>query len=119
MKPYDQERRSLLCNAVLTGCALTVPMLYTGCNSNESQNGPEKDTSKTGTASEENRYNSGSTSAQQSAKTSKQQATYQDHPNGVEECANCTHFVAENNTCKVVEGNVSPGGWCSLWNKKV
>jgi hypothetical protein len=44
---------------------------------------------------------------------------YQNSPNGVQECANCMQFVAETNTCKVVEGNVSPRGWCTLWVSKV
>ncbi|WP_300443821.1 high-potential iron-sulfur protein [Zoogloea sp.] len=33
-------------------------------------------------------------------------------------CAACLHFNAESNTCKLVEGQISPNGWCDLWTKK-
>jgi hypothetical protein len=44
-------------------------------------------------------------------KLSKQQAKYQDSPNGIQMCATCTLFEAPH-SCKVVEGDVSPSGWC-------
>jgi hypothetical protein len=25
------------------------------------------------------------------------------------------HFIAESNTCKLVEGKISPEGWCIIW----
>lgn len=50
-----------------------------------------------------------------STKVSKAQAQYQDTPKGDQKCANCTFFIADNNTCKVVEGEVSPNGWSALW----
>lgn len=49
-----------------------------------------------------------------SEKMSKQQAEYQDTPRGIQMCATCTLFVAPN-VCKVVEGNVSPNGWCKAY----
>jgi len=54
----------------------------------------------------------------QSGKVSKAQAKYQDKPKGNQNCAKCLHFVAADNTCKVVEGKVSPQGWCQLWAAK-
>jgi len=54
----------------------------------------------------------------QSGKVSKALAKYQDTPKGNQNCANCLHFVAADNTCKVVEGKVSPQGWCQLWAAK-
>jgi hypothetical protein len=44
-------------------------------------------------------------------KLSKQQAEYQDSPKGIQMCATCTLFEAPH-SCKVVEGDVSPSGWC-------
>ena len=29
-----------------------------------------------------------------------------------------THFIAESGSCKLVEGKISPDGWCTLWAKK-
>ncbi|MGA9947558.1 MAG: high-potential iron-sulfur protein [Xanthobacteraceae bacterium] len=53
-------------------------------------------------------------SAQGVGKMSKQQAQYQDRPNGIQACATCTLF--ENpDRCKVVEGDVSPDGWCKAY----
>jgi hypothetical protein len=44
-------------------------------------------------------------------KQSKQAAEYQDNPKGIQMCATCTLFVAPR-SCKVVEGDISPNGWC-------
>ena len=54
----------------------------------------------------------------QSGKVSKAQAKYQDKPKGNQNCAQCMHFVAADNSCKVVEGKISPQGWCQLWAAK-
>jgi hypothetical protein len=54
----------------------------------------------------------------QSGKVSKVQAKYQDTPKGNQSCAECLQFVAADNTCKVVEGKISPQGWCQLWVAK-
>jgi hypothetical protein len=47
-------------------------------------------------------------------KPSKQQAEYQDSPKGIQMCATCTLFVAPR-SCKVVEGDISPDGWCKSY----
>jgi hypothetical protein len=51
------------------------------------------------------------------AKVSQASVKYQTQPKGEQKCANCMHFIAESNTCKLVEGNISPEGWCILWAK--
>ena len=48
----------------------------------------------------------------------KSQVKYQDQPNGDQKCAGCMHFVSESNTCKLVAGDISPDGWCTLWSAK-
>ncbi|MFY9840722.1 MAG: high-potential iron-sulfur protein [Xanthobacteraceae bacterium] len=47
-------------------------------------------------------------------KLSKQQAEYQDSPKGIQMCATCTLFEAPH-SCKVVEGDVNPNGWCKAY----
>ena len=47
-------------------------------------------------------------------KLSKQQAEYQDSPKGIQMCATCSLFEAPH-SCKVVEGDVSPSGWCKAY----
>ena len=51
-------------------------------------------------------------------KMTKADADYQEMPNGDESCANCQLFVAEDNSCRVVEGDISPQAWCKLWVAK-
>jgi High potential iron-sulfur protein len=47
-------------------------------------------------------------------KQSKQAAEYQVNPKGIQMCATCTLFVAPR-SCKVVEGDISPNGWCKVY----
>ena len=57
------------------------------------------------------------------AKVSQANAKYQSTPNGDKKCSNCLQFVPgksanENGTCKIVEGTISPNGYCVLWVAK-
>jgi hypothetical protein len=47
-------------------------------------------------------------------KMSREAAQYQDTPQGIAMCATCSLFV-EPRSCKVVEGDVSPNGWCKAY----
>jgi hypothetical protein len=47
-------------------------------------------------------------------KMSKQAAQYEDAPRGIAMCATCSLFV-EPRACKVVEGDISPNGWCRAY----
>ena len=49
-----------------------------------------------------------------SEKMTRQQAQYQDTPNGIYSCAVCTLFE-QPKSCKVVEGDVSEDGWCKAF----
>jgi hypothetical protein len=42
---------------------------------------------------------------------------YQDKPHGDQECDKCMQFVAPD-SCKVVDGKISPKGWCIAFTKK-
>jgi hypothetical protein len=52
--------------------------------------------------------------ADASDKMTRQQAQYQDTPNGIYSCGLCTLFERPNG-CKVVEGEVSKDGWCKAF----
>jgi High potential iron-sulfur protein len=57
------------------------------------------------------------------AKASKAVAMYQPNPHGDQSCAKCIHFIpgatAEaDGTCQVVDGSISPNGWCVLYAPK-
>lgn len=65
----------------------------------------------------------GSESLAQAAKGSKAQFKYQDTPNGKKQCSNCTFFVAgktasADGTCKIVQGSISPKGYCVAYSAK-
>jgi hypothetical protein len=44
-------------------------------------------------------------------------AGYQDSGQNGQTCAACTHFIAPS-SCKLVEGTISPQGWCKLFAQK-
>ena len=44
-------------------------------------------------------------------------ARYQSRPHGRERCAGCIHFQAPNG-CEIVEGQISPRGWCRNFTPK-
>lgn len=48
-------------------------------------------------------------------KVSQQEAQYQATPKGVFSCATCTFFVKPR-SCKIVAGDISPTGWCKLFD---
>lgn len=75
------------------------------------QGGPAEGAPSSGSAPEK-----GATA--QGGKLSQAQAQYQEQPKGDQSCATCMHFIAGSSTCQVVEGKVSPNGWCMLWAKK-
>ena len=52
--------------------------------------------------------------AEAADKMTKARAEYQGRPNGIYSCATCTLFEKPN-SCKVVEGEVSPDGWCTAF----
>jgi hypothetical protein len=55
---------------------------------------------------------------QAKAKMKQPAAAYQDTPKGDQQCSNCSLFQ-EPNECTLVEGNISPAGWCKFWVKKM
>ena len=54
---------------------------------------------------------------QAAAKMSQPSVAYQDSPKGDQECSNCSLFQ-EPNACTLVDGEISPKGWCKFWVKK-
>ena len=52
-----------------------------------------------------------------SAKMAQKIAEYQGSPKGDQECSNCNLFQ-EPNACTLVDGEISPAGWCKFWIKK-
>ncbi len=56
-------------------------------------------------------------------KTTKAAANYQDRPNEDKQCSNCNFFIPSKSptadgTCQIVEGAISPKGYCTLYARK-
>src|ERR1700693_3223825 len=108
MKEEIPPRRVVLRGALAVGCSLWVPMALSG---SDSKKGANSTSSAPATSAK---------SAAPAATTKVPQANvqYQTQPKGEQKCGRCLHFIAESNTCKLVDGQISPEGWCSLWAKK-
>ena len=52
-----------------------------------------------------------------SAKMAQKSVEYQDTPKVDQECSNCSLFQ-EPSSCTLVDGEISPKGWCKFWVKK-
>jgi hypothetical protein len=48
-------------------------------------------------------------------KISKTAVAYQDHPQGDQRCGKCRQFVSPN-SCKMVDGEISPRGFCRIFS---
>ncbi len=55
--------------------------------------------------------------AEAQAKVTKASARYKDKPNKGQQCAGCVNFVGPSD-CKIVQGPISPNGWCSHFKGK-
>jgi hypothetical protein len=59
----------------------------------------------------------GTATSRAQQKMAKQAAQYQDSPNGDQKCEGCRFFI-EGGSCRLVEGEISPNGWCTLFQPK-
>lgn len=57
------------------------------------------------------------TGGEAQAKLAQAAVKYQTEPKDGHQCDGCIQFVAPN-SCKLVDGDISPTGWCALWVKK-
>jgi hypothetical protein len=51
------------------------------------------------------------------AKMAQAGVAYQDTPKGDQQCSGCSLFQAPS-SCTLVDGTISPSGWCKFWVKK-
>jgi hypothetical protein len=56
-------------------------------------------------------------SASAQTKRPQKAVSYQTTPNGHQSCSNCANFQAPA-SCKLVDGAISPSGWCALYAAK-
>jgi hypothetical protein len=55
--------------------------------------------------------------AAQSGKMTQQAAAYQNGPKNGQKCLDCSFYI-QPQACKLVEGTISPVGWCKFYAKK-
>jgi len=119
VKEEVPSRRVVLRGALAVGCGLLLPAALFGCDSKkgESSTGAAPDT---GSAAPDSSPTPSADAAApaETGKMSKASVQYQTQPKGEQKCGGCLHFIAESNSCKLVEGQISPDGWCSLWAQK-
>lgn len=122
MKSELMSRREMLRGTLAAGCGLLLPSLLTGCDSKQGM--PSTDTAPaTGADSavpaSPPAPGTDAAAPAASGKASQASVQYQSSPKGEQKCADCMHFQAGSSTCAVVDGQISPTGWCTLWVKKV
>ena len=52
------------------------------------------------------------------AKMAQKAAGYQETPKGDQKCSTCALFKASDGNCTLVDGTISPDGWCRFFSKK-
>ena len=113
------SRRIVLRGALAAGCSLLLPASLLGCSKKEENTAgtePPMSSPKMDTPASPAPMESAAPAAP--AKVSQASVQYQLQPKDGKQCADCMNFIAESNACKLVEGTISPNGWCTLWIKK-
>lgn len=118
--PEVPARRIMLRGALAAGCSLLLPTALMGCDSPQQTGAADTDTLPPATGPDSvSPVNppSGQMAAAptETVKSSQASVQYQAQPKGEQKCSNCLHFIAESNSCKRVEGTISPQGWCVIW----
>ena len=107
------SRRIVLRGALAAGCSLLLPAALAGCDSPQ-QTGPA-DTGPEAVSPVDPSPGPMAVAPAEAVKSSQASVQYQMQPKGEQKCGNCMNFIAESNTCKRVDGKVSPQGWCIIW----
>ena len=106
-------RRIVLRGALAVGCGLLLPTIFSGCDSKKGA-----DSTSSVPASPAAAPSADSAAPAPMGKATQASVQYQTQPKDEQKCSGCMNFIAESNTCKLVDGQISPDGWCILWVKK-
>jgi len=114
MHTHDPRRRIILRSTLAAGAGL----LFGACDSRQENSAAPSPTSTAPMSDAPPPPSPAPESRAEAAppiKVSKAQVQYQTEPKGEQRCATCAQFEPGTNTCKAVEGDISPSGWCLLW----
>ena len=112
IKEEIPPRRVALRGALAVGCSMLISTGLSGCDSKKGANSTSAAPANSPATSTE------SPARAATGKVTQASVQYQTRPKGDQKCGGCLNFIAESNTCKLVDGQISPEGWCSLWAKK-
>jgi hypothetical protein len=105
-------RRVVLRGALAMGCGLLLPAALFGCDSKKGENSSGAAPAGSPTPSPD------AAAPSQTGKMTQTSVQYQTQPKNGQKCDGCLHFIAGSNSCKLVEGQISPDGWCTQWFQK-
>ncbi len=108
IKAEFTSRRAVLRSGLAVACSLLIPAALWGCNAKQSE--PATNVAPAGPAAPVVPATPG--------KVMKASVQYQAQPKAGLKCGDCMHFTAESSGCKLVDGQISIDGWCSLWSKQ-
>lgn len=117
MKEEIPPRRVLLRSALVFACSLCLPPALSGCDNKKDSNA--KGAVPAGPSANSSAAGPGAAAPSAAKKLAKASVKYQMQPNGDQKCSLCQFFIAESKTCQLVEGDISPDGWCVQWAKKI
>jgi hypothetical protein len=112
MKQENLSRRNALRGALAVGCGLWLPVVLSGCDSKKSAS------PTTGAPAGSPATKTEPAAPATGKKLTQVSVQYQAQPKGEQKCGLCSNYIAESNSCKLVDGPISSDGWCSLWTKK-
>ena len=106
------SRRLVLRGAFAWGCGLCLPILLSGCDSKPTASNSSMAAPPVAPATP-----SAPAVSAAPKKLPQVGAQYQAQPKGEQKCSNCIQYQAASNSCKLVDGPISPDGWCAIWGK--
>ena len=109
------SRRELLRGTLALGSSLCLPAVFSGCDSKSTGKTSSTTTAPSSPPPAATVIKNAPAAAN---KVKKEAVQYQGQAKGDQKCSLCLHFQPESNSCKLVEGSISPDGWCILWTKK-
>lgn len=116
MKEETPSRRTMLRGALAVGCAWWMPVVLSGCDSKKGA--APSGAAPTGSPASPPASSANAAAPAAAGKAPQASVQYQTKPKGEQKCGKCQHFIAESNTCKLVDGQISPEGWCQLFSQK-
>ena len=112
------SRRLILCQALAAGSGLWVSVALSGCDSKKATTSTSPAPTPTPAPGGASTPADKASAPMPTIKVTQASVQYQNQPKADQKCSLCQHFIAESQTCKLVEGQINPEGWCALWLKK-